>query len=55
MGRAARKPETEIEITPEMIEAGLERFIEHPAEPTMDQLRIALRDAFEAMLCAHRK
>ncbi len=44
-----------IEITPEMIEAGMAEFYGHPVaanEPTEDEVRTAIGATFEAMALA---
>lgn len=47
----AHEPENvdEIEITPEMIEVGLESWLEHAPEPFLDRMRVALASAYTAM------
>jgi hypothetical protein len=54
----AGAPETKIEITPEMIEAGCEQMdaLAHPAlEPTPKERRLAVIEIFRAMIAAQPK
>ncbi len=47
-----------IEITPEMIEAGMDEFYGHPIiadEPTEDEVRKAIIETYRAMALAYRK
>jgi hypothetical protein len=47
----------EIEITSEMIEAGLDRFLAHDPEPSLDKLRhalISVRSMSPVALCGER-
>ena len=47
---------TDIEITPAMIEAGLEELKKHPImEPYPDDLRISVQAVFCSMLRVHRE
>ncbi len=48
----------EAEITPEMIEAGMDEFYGHPIaadEPTIDEVREAIVATFRAMALACRR
>lgn len=48
--RPAREKEDEIEITPEMIEAGLDELYNHDiTEPRKDDMRLAVRSVYSAM------
>jgi hypothetical protein len=44
--------DTEIEITPEMIEVGMKTFLEHDPEPSLARLEVALIETFRAMSAA---
>lgn len=57
--RQASEP-TEVEVTPEMIEAGVDELLSHDiypdvhhAGPSMEVWRSAVRDTFKAMLKGH--
>ncbi len=48
----------DVEITPEMIEAGMDEFYGHPIaadEPTIDEVREAIVATFRAMALACRR
>ena len=52
-------PEREIispapEVTPEMIEAGVEAYCQSPFEPTVDEMRTVVRKIFFAMRSAQK-
>lgn len=53
----AQADESEIEITPEMIEAGIDKLYDLPEllGPSREELGEALKCAFHAMLSAHRE
>jgi hypothetical protein len=52
----AKEGKTEIEITPEMIEAGLDELWNHSiTEPTEREMRAAVKAVFLAMIAAHPK
>jgi hypothetical protein len=53
--RPARENQ-EIEVTPEMIEAGLDEIWNHPImEPTESELRVAVEGVFRAMIRARAR
>lgn len=49
-GTRSEPVEEEIEVTPEMVEAGLSRLFRfHISEPDEDELRVAVAEVFKAM------
>jgi hypothetical protein len=49
----SENPSDKIEVTPEMIEAGVRCYLRHPCswEPSEEEMGLLVRDIFRAMAC----